>query len=156
MVLGAENFEGLSGHTAGRQLLARLYRQAIAADMPAIEVTSRGKPYFSHGAVHFSISHTDGVVFCVLSDRPVGIDAEKKTRTVDPALAEKLLSPAEKSRYAMAEDKNAALLRLWVLKEAYAKATGRGFGSYLSRTDFDPNDPRITEQKDCYVAVIEL
>ena len=153
VIIGSAQLAGLSGHEAGRQLLEQLYRQYYAMDMPPITVTERGKPYFTAGNVHFSISHTDRVVFCALSDRPVGIDAENADRKIDPKLAEKILSPAEKLRYENAPDKNAALLRLWVQKEAYAKLTGRGWGSYLYQTDFDPMNTK--EINGCYVAALE-
>ena len=147
---------GSSGHEAGRALLAEMYRQYTREPMPQILTTDRGKPYFAGLGVHFSISHTPRRAFCVLSDRPVGIDAEETDRNIDLRLADKILSPAEKTRWQAAPDKRAALLRLWVLKEAYAKATGRGLGSYLYETDFDPDDPRVQEISGCFVAVIEL
>jgi len=53
-----------------------------------------------------------------------------------------------------ADDRNQAFLRLWVLKEAYAKLTGRGLGSYLKETNFSPTDTRITEIGGCFVAVL--
>lgn len=145
----------LSGHEAGRQLLAEMYREQTGEAMPQIAVSDRGKPYFVTGNVHFSLSHTKRRVFCVLSDVPVGIDAEQTDRNIDLCLAEKILSPAEKLRYEAAPDKRTALLRLWVLKEAAAKATGEGLRGYPNHTDFDPNDPRIMEMDGCLVAVIE-
>ena len=153
MVIGSAAIGQQSGHDAGRQLLAQMYRQQLGAEMPPVSVTDRGKPYFTAGNIHFSISHTEKRVFCVLSDRPVGIDAESTDREIDLKLANKILSPTEKLRYDSAEDKRAALLRLWVQKEAYAKLTGRGWGSYLYETDFDPAD--IKEIDGCYVAVLE-
>ena len=57
-------------------------------------------------------------------------------------------------RYEAASDKQACLLQLWVLKESYAKLTGRGLGNYLKNTDFDQNDPRIQIIDGCYVAVL--
>ena len=144
-----------TGHAVGRQLLQQLYRQTYQKEMPPIAQTERGKPYFVTGEVHFSISHTREFVFCVLSDRPVGIDGESKTRKIDPKLAEKILSPAEKARYEASADKNAALLRFWVQKEAYAKLTGRGWGSYLYETDFAPDSPDVKEINGCFVAVLE-
>ena len=155
MVIGSKAPEGQTGHEAGRELLAQMYRQQTGKEMPAIAVTDRGKPYFIEGDVHFSISHTGKCVFCVLSDRPVGIDAESTDRIIDPKLAEKILSPAEKARYENAPDKNTALLRLWVQKEAYAKLCGRGWGSYLYDTEFDPESPAVQEMKGCFVAVLE-
>ena len=155
MVIGSKALEGKTGHEAGRQLLAALYRKTYGEDLPPMLVTARGKPYFAEGTVHFSISHTGKRVFCVLSDRPVGIDAESTDRIIDPKLAQKILSPAEKLRYEAAPDKNAALLRLWVQKEAYAKLCGRGWGSYLYETDFDPESSTVQETEGCFVAVLE-
>ncbi len=155
MRIRSVELDGLTGHEAGRQLLAQMYREFTGKEMPPVLVTQRGKPYFETGDVHFSISHTGKRVFCVLSDKPVGIDAEQMDRDIQLRLADKILSGTEKVRHARAEDPREALLRLWVLKEAYAKATGRGWGSYLYQTDFDPNDPIVKEMDGCFVAVIE-
>ena len=156
MVIGSKPLNGMSGHDAGRQLLAQMYRELTGKALPEIALTDRGKPYFVTGTLHFSISHTDTRVFCVLSEREVGIDAEPTTRQIREELADKILSDPERQRYAAAGDQRQALLRLWVLKEAYAKQCGRGWGSYLYETDFDPNDPRIRELDGCFVATIEL
>lgn len=153
MVIGNMALKRLPGHDAGRQLLAQMYRQQYGTEMPPIAVTDRGKPYFVTGNVHFSISHTDSMAFCVLSDRPVGIDAEKTDRDIDLKLAEKILSPTEKAIFEKVADKQAVLLKFWVLKEAYAKLTGRGWGSYLYETDYDPAD--VKEIDGHYVAVLE-
>ena len=71
------------------------------------------------------------------------------------ALAEKILSPAEKVRYNAATDKRRALLTFWVLKEAAAKCSGEGLRGYPNHTDFSPDDPRVTEIDGCLVAIIE-
>ena len=94
------------------------------------------------------------VVFCALSETPVGIDAEEADRPLDLRLADKILSPSERRRLEAAPCKAQALLRLWVLKESYAKLTGRGLGNYLWNTDFDPQDPRIRIIDGCLVAVL--
>ena len=154
MKLAGEALHGRSGHEAGRTLLARMYREETGMDCPEIAVAERGKPYFVDSPWHFSISHTPDHVFCVLSDKPVGLDAEEMDRKVNSRLAEKILSESEKSRYDAAEDKQAALLRLWVLKEAAAKLTGEGLRGYPNQTDFDPADDRIIEMNGCYVAVM--
>ena len=143
------------GHEAGRALLAQMYRAYRGQEMPAVVLEERGKPRFAEDPLQFSISHTKGHVFCVLSDRPVGIDAEEKDRKIDLRLAEKILSPAEKQRYLATPDKREALLKLWVLKEAAAKCSGEGLRGYPNQTDFSPEDPRLTEIDGCFVAVIE-
>ena len=143
---------GRSGHEAGRELLAQLYP---GENLPPIAVTDRGKPYFAGSPLHFSISHTRRHAFCVLSTVNVGIDAEELDRSINPRLAEKILSPGEKAQYDAAPDKNRALLTFWVLKEAEAKLSGQGLQGYPNHTDFSLNDPRVTEMDGCLVAVLQ-
>ena len=135
--------------------MQQLYREETGADCPAILTAPRGKPYFQDSPLHFSISHTKKHAFCVLSFRPVGIDAEEMDRKINLQLAEKILSASERARFDSAADKRDALLRLWVLKEAAAKLTGEGLRGYPNRTDFSPDDTRIHEIDGCYVAVLE-
>lgn len=146
---------GMSGHEAGRLLLAQMYQEKTGHPLPQLLITPRGKPYFADGQLHFSISHTKHYAFCALSERNIGIDAEEKDRKVDLRLADKILSPKEKERFNAAADKQAALLKLWVLKEAAGKLTGSGINGYPNHTDFSPDDPRIQQIANCYVAVIE-
>ncbi len=144
-----------AGHAAGRALLRQMYEAHVGSPMPEIVLGSRGKPRFVRGGVHFSISHTPKHVFCALSDTPIGIDAEELSREVSPRLAEKILSPGELARYAAAPDKNRALLTFWVLKEAQAKCSGEGLRGYPNSTDFSLDDPRVSVQNNCLVAVIQ-
>ena len=146
-----QRLDGRSGHDAGLALLETLY----GAPLPEIRRTERGKPYFAHGSAHFSITHTKHHAFCVLSERPVGIDAEEMDRKIDLRLADKILSPAEKCRYEEAEDKQKALLTFWVLKEAAAKCSGEGLRGYPNHTDFSLEDPRVQELDGCLVAIIQ-
>ena len=118
--------EALNGRTGHEAARALLRR--LCGDRE-IAVTRRGKPYFVGGGPHFSISHTKSRAFCVLSDCPVGIDAG---------------------------DQRLALLKLWVLKEAQAKATGEGLRGYPNKTDFRPDDPRLSVMDGHVVAVIEM
>ncbi len=143
------------GHEAGRALLQQLYQTHVGGAMPPICIGQRGKPYFAEGSLHFSITHTPQHVFCAISDRPIGIDAEQLDRVIDLRLAEKILSPTEKLRYAAAEDKHRALLTFWVLKEAAGKQTGFGVNANPNKTDFSPDDPRVTVREGCLVAIIE-
>ena len=148
---------GLDSHVAGKLLLARMYEELTGEGMPEILKAPRGKPYFNGSSLHFSITHTKTHVFCALSDVPVGIDAEDKNRTVNPSLARKILSPNELAQYEALKpiDRNDALLRFWVLKEAEVKCSGLGLRGYPCHTDFRLDDPRIQEINGCYVAVIQ-
>lgn len=151
MLLAYEVLNGRNGHDVGRALLAKLYRQATDTDLPEILCTATGKPYFPDSGWHFSISHTKNHAFCVLAEHPVGIDAEETDRKIDPRLAHRYFSEIEQTRLRSDDD----LLRLWVLKEATAKRSGRGIGNWLKTTAFHPDDNRITIIDGCYVAVVE-
>ena len=155
MVLKAAVIGQEGGHRAGRQLLRKMYEETFGKAMPEILVTERGKPYFQDNPVHFSISHTKKHVFCVLSDRPVGIDAEEVSRNIRPELAEKILSASEKNQYEQSKNRKEALLRFWVLKEAAAKCTGEGLRGYPNHTAFSLDDPRVFQMNNCFVAIIE-
>lgn len=154
MIIGCEELRGRSGHEAGRELLKNLYAENFGGEMPDILIADRGKPYFSEGTVHFSVSHTKRHVFCALADREVGIDAEEVDRIVKPDLAAKILSAGERKQYEAAADKNKALLTFWVLKEAAAKCSGDGLRGYPNDTDFLLDDPGVFEMNGCLVAVI--
>ena len=146
MRIAFARLNGRNGHAVGRALLTQL-----CGELPEILVTPQGKPYFAHTDLHFSISHTKNHAFCCISHRNIGIDAEEMDRKISPALGDKILSTSEKQRCGNSAD----ILRLWVLKEAYAKLTGRGLGDYLYETDFDPRDPRVLIIDGCYVAIME-
>ena len=148
--LGWRPLEGRTGHEAAWELLEQLY----GAPLPEVRRTDRGKPYFTDGKIHFSLSHTKRHAFCALGPAPLGLDAEEADREIRPALAEKILSNSEMGRFRAAEDPRAALLKLWVLKEAEAKRTGEGLRGYPNETDFSPEDPRVLTVAGCYVAVL--
>ena len=155
MILGCAELNGLSGHEAGRKLLKDLWQTHIGGELPQIAVTDRGKPYFVDSPWHFSISHTKKHAFCALSEAPVGIDGEEADRDINLRLAEKILSPSEKAQFDRAEDKRAALLKFWVLKEAAAKLSGEGLKGYPNHTYFSLDDPRVLEKDGCIVAILE-
>ena len=145
----------LTPHDAGRRLLAQMYQEKTGLDLPEIRKGERGKPYFAEGSYHFSVSHTKSMVFCVLSDTPVGIDAEDLNRDVKLHLAEKILSPYEYAQFQKAGDKQKALLTFWVLKEAEGKKTGEGINGYPNHTKFDLSDSRVQIIENHIVAIIE-
>ena len=138
-------------HEAGLSLL----EEAYGGPLPNIERTGLGKPYFADCPLHFSVSHTKKHAFCVLSEYPIGIDAEEMDREIKLELAEKLLSPTEMEQFSKADDPRLALLKFWVLKEAMGKCTGEGMQLWPNHTQFALDDPRIREIDGCLVAIIE-
>ena len=143
------------GHAAGRSLLKEMVEAISHAPMPKILTGSRGKPYFETGDLHFSITHTKHHVFCAVSDRPIGIDAEEMGREVPVKLLPRILSPFEISQYESATHQPLALLKLWVLKEAYFKYLGTGINGWPNHTNFSVDDPRVTQLHGCLLAVVQ-
>ncbi len=154
MKLAWKSLDGASGHDAGRQLLGSLYREATGQTPPPILVTPRGKPYFENSLWHFSISHTQRHVFCVLAKENIAVDAEEQDREINLRLARKILSSGELAQFEAAPDKRKALLTFWVLKEAAAKLSGQGLRGYPNHTDFSLTDSRVQEIDGCLVAVM--
>ena len=152
MILESRLLNGQTGHAAGRELLAELYLRETGETLPPIRITERGKPYFPNSPWHFSISHTKRRVFCALSRKNIGIDAEELDRNINLKLADKILSETEMARF---DGTRQSLLKFWVLKEASVKLTGEGLRGFPNHTDFSPDDPRIAEIDGCYVAVLE-
>ncbi len=151
MKLFCKTFSNQTPHEAGLLLL----EEAYGGPLPEIAYTKLGKPYFADSPLHFSISHTKNHVFCVLSDRPVGIDAEEADRQIRLDLAEKILSPTELEQFSKADDPRLALLTFWVLKEAAGKCTGEGLQPWPNHTSFSLRDPRVQQIEGCLVAIIE-
>lgn len=105
----------------------------------------RGKPFIAGPellpAPRFSISHTRGLVACLISlCAEAAVDVEAIEHHPDLALvARQVLAPAEHE--ALSElsggDWTARFFDYWTLKEAYAKARGLGLGMALRDIAFD-------------------
>ncbi len=147
MTLLWQRLSGRSGHEAAWELAASHF----GGNLPEIIRTPQGKPLFAQGNLHISISHTKNHAFCAIASYNIGIDAEEIGRPVR-AVA-RYCSPKEIARAEGAQDPGDAYLRLWVLKEAYGKFTGKGLGDSLKNTDFSPDDPNIQIIDGCYVAI---
>lgn len=122
------------GYALHRLLLgAALDRDAT--DVPLIR-DERGCPRLSDGAVWTSLSHVDGcIALAVTAIGPVGIDIESAKRAaVMPEIAERVCHPADAAAIAglLPPAWNAALLELWVRKEALLKAAGVGLEREMS------------------------
>jgi 4'-phosphopantetheinyl transferase len=124
----------LSKHYSGRQPSAWHF-----------EKDDLGKPYLGKGdgealAMEFSLSHTRGLVACAISPARVGIDVERVRQNVDyEGIAQSSFSHQEIEALEQlpASARRACVLKLWTLKEAFLKATGRGLSGGLDSMWFD-------------------
>ena len=111
---------------------------------------SRGQPYLlcqrDSRVLHVGLSHTRSLAACVLSaSHDVGIDVEARDA---PALRDAgggWLTAAERDLlHDLAHEARAdAAVRLWTLKEAFAKAMGLGFHLPFETIGFALDPPRL-------------
>ncbi|MFK4224821.1 4'-phosphopantetheinyl transferase family protein [Streptomyces sp. NPDC019890] len=95
-----------------------------------------GRPVVPGNPVHFSLSHTAGLVLIALAGAPVGVDVEG---VPDPGTTMEVaaqLHPRERAELAAlpTADRPTAFARCWTRKEALLKATGAGLNEELSLT----------------------
>ena len=87
-----------------------------------------GKPYLADNAVFFNLSHSENTVICAVSEREIGVDAEK-VGEADLEVARRFF---HRDEFALLEnlptneEKRDMFFRLWTLKESFVKALGKG------------------------------
>ena len=95
-----------------------------------------GKPYsVAHPELFFNLSHCQGACACVLADRPVGIDVERKL-SYKETLMRRICTKDEQALFADCQNdtERADLLSvLWPMKESYVKRDGRGLSCRLNQ-----------------------
>lgn len=112
-------------------LLLRRMLAERGLDADALEVTENefGKPSFAPSVgVHFNLSHAGDRVMAAVAESPVGCDVERVAPLCD-RVAEACLAPEEVAfigAHPSGSLRDRAFCRLWVRKESYAKAQGRG------------------------------
>jgi 4'-phosphopantetheinyl transferase len=121
---------------AGRWLAASMLAERFGGANGTWQMSSEPgrKPTVCTGPAgawpHLSIAHRGDAVVCAMSMQPVGVDVELEGRLQCPTAghAELVLSPAERAEFALVAPvlRESFLLERWTLKEAWAKASGRG------------------------------
>jgi 4'-phosphopantetheinyl transferase len=116
------------GYGLHRLVLARLLQRDPA--QVALGRDTLGRPCLPDDELHTSLSHADGAVAVAVGHGGcVGIDLERATRAAElPGIAERVWHPDEAPALASLPEtqRAAALLALWVRKEALLKAAGIG------------------------------
>jgi len=125
-----------------------LLRFALSNLVPQVEpsgwsfTTDRyGRPFIAAPAiertVHFSLSHTDGCVACVVSGhQAVGVDVERileRGSLLETALSVFSVEEIEALRHLAPDDFVDRFFDYWTLKESFLKATGRGLNLPLDQ-----------------------
>lgn len=98
----------------------------------------KGKPYFADHCVEFNITHTKGLVACVIcGNSQVGVDAEKIRDGVEKA-AKKVMTENEMKHYNLlaCAAQREYFFKIWALKEALGKAYGCGINNDFAKPEF--------------------
>ncbi len=96
--------------------------------MPSFDYLPHGKPTLAgRKDIHFSISHCQKAVGCLLKTTPCGLDIER-IREAKPDLVEYTMNEEEQRRIHESSRPNVVFTLLWTQKEAVAKALGSGIG----------------------------
>ncbi|MFJ5999407.1 4'-phosphopantetheinyl transferase family protein [Streptomyces sp. NPDC092370] len=118
---------------ASRMLIKYTAAAALRTDPAALDLAYKigGRPFIrGFDQIDISLSHTEDLITVGISRTGrIGVDAEPAGRTISfEQLHRHMCTPAESAELArMPQDRQASeLLRLWTLKEAYAKALGQG------------------------------
>jgi len=93
---------------------------------PVFDYGEHGKPFIvGHADIHFNMSHCREAVVCYVSNRPVGIDVES-VRDYREQLARHTMNDEEMRQISASDCPALAFTRLWTMKEAVQKLSGRG------------------------------
>lgn len=122
------NAAGRKQSVAAYLLLGRLLGET-GHTLKEIEFTNSGKP-FIEGGPYISVAHSGNVVCAALSNLPIGIDAEEIGKA-DERVLKRFFSESEQA-FIKAGDPDERFYRLWTIKEAASKLSGRGVGELSS------------------------
>ena len=111
-----------------RDLLRAHHPEVLLADghIPAFLCNEHGKPSLPGGFPHFSLTHCKTCVAAAVSDRPIGVDAERVRRRVTPQLIRYTMNEAEQQLIAGSTAPDVTFTSLWTRKEALVKCFGTG------------------------------
>lgn len=137
----ARSLEEGRDHEAQSRRARQLLEMALKRDYPQIRTPVRlkketnGKPFLAdYPGIYISLSHSGPYAACAVADGPVGIDVEaRRPRRSFERVVQKL-HPQERAALEQAEgaDRETLFYNLWVLKESFIKADGRGLGIPLN------------------------
>jgi phosphopantetheinyl transferase len=141
------------GKNEQRELALRLLKIAVPVQ-PPIAFGEHGKPYFVSSERHdqkvmpcFNYSHCEYGAACIVGDSEAGVDIESvragiRKASIRPALIRRVCCDNEIELIKSDDD----FIRMWVMKEAYAKYTGKGFAQGFRGID-------TTALGDCVIKV---
>jgi len=139
-----EIFDSPVDKTTQRMNALRLLDLAVP-NKPEIVLGEHGKPYFINSEIHFSYSHCEYGVACGIHTAPIGVDIQE-IRAVRPQVLRRVCNDKEIESIKTDED----FIRIWTMKEAYAKFTGKGLAEGFK--SIDTTGMSAVKVKNCYLS----
>lgn len=141
-------------YAASRVLLKYAAGAVLRGDPDGLELAyvPTGRPYLRGcDQIDISLSHTEDLLLVGLTTRGlIGVDAERTDRQMyGSGLGRHVCTPYELVTLAALpeEQRNASLVRLWTLKEAYSKAIGQGMQFRFTEFGFGPDGKPVRVQR---------
>ena len=125
-------------------------RTGLSEKKISFTLGSFGKPYLKGGELQFSMSHTRGAVCAAFADEEIGVDAERRDRTVKKSMYNRVLTDEEQKAVHSDED----FIRFWVQKEAFLKRLGVGITRDLRGVNsLTLPDTKVFDNGEFFIAV---
>lgn len=100
-----------------------------------IKADKNGKLYIPESEIHFNISHSKDMIFCVVGKQEIGCDVELISQC-NLKIAKRFFTDSEHKALLMSKNTDADFFRLWTVKESILKHSGDGLSGGLSNYDF--------------------
>lgn len=142
-----------------RNLLTQLLEEMGLNSKISFGYNEYGKPYIKeYQDVHFNFSHSSYFSSCVVSNKEIGLDIEKK-RIIPENRLEKLwlrtMNVEQIKSIRSAKDQSYQFLKFWVIKESFAKLKGIGLSIGLKRINIDEQQVWIDADNKAYYSFFE-
>lgn len=143
---------------AGLLLKAVLFRHGAA--QTELRTGKNGKPEME--GICFNLSHSDELVICAVSKKPVGCDVEK-IKKLPKHVAERFFCESEcrHLKSVTKEQQSTEFFRIWTMKESYMKMTGEGMSLPLSQFEMVFEEGKVMVRRDgkvlpCFIREYEM
>ena len=94
--------------------------------LPDFDITADGKPYLkANPDIHLNISHCNGAAACIFSDMAVGLDIQDARQSSLNHIS-RICSEEEIIKITNSTEPDLEFCRIWSVKEALAKLSGKG------------------------------
>lgn len=119
-------------------------------DESMVQLEKCGKPNIRRSIpIEYNYSHCNGLLTCILSDKPVGIDVEK-IRSFSLKTLEKVCDENEVDDIMKHNFPEKRFFEYWTLKESYVKAIGSSIFRDISNIHFNFMNNKIISNKADY------